>query len=186
MIRKFKLLQILLSVFAFAIIALFYSNRVHASQVYAPAWHNQLGCYGVSDNTDELYLYLKRPNTTVSIGSNGTANDIETLAFEPSKTTLYAFNRKANNKTYLGTIDRTTGQFTAIGPAVDADGRAKGAEGQKRIQDIDAMTFDPSTGVIYAAANRERASHKRRLLIQIDPTTGKLIRNAFGPGTDYV
>ncbi|NKQ40760.1 MAG: hypothetical protein HF962_04235, partial [Sulfurovum sp.] len=157
-------------------------------QVPPPAGQGEV-CYGLSDGSDELVLYDADSATDTIIGSNNAPNnDIETMAFNVDRSVLYAFDKVDNGDVQLGTVSQTDGSFTFIagGVDVDQDGQASGSDGNKRIRDIDAMGFDPVTGNLYAAVIDERVGNGNELLIQVNPTTGKLVYDAFGAGVDYV
>lgn len=134
--------------------------------------------YYVSDADNNLYIVNRLDGSCSLIGANG-VSDIESIANWPAKNNqvLYACDGGT-----FGTINTTSGAFTSI-QDVDADGAADGADGKQNFSDIDGLTFDPRSGLLWA-------SHRRNgnydLLFQINPTTGKYINDAFGVGVDYI
>lgn len=109
------------------------------------------------------------------IGPPGTSN-MEAITFQAPTETLFGVDADQ-----LGTLNLSTGAFT---PSPNPFGSANGIFGTHVINDIDSLTFDPLTGILYGA-NRIRRP-EADVLVQIDPTTGLVVHNAFGPGEDYV
>ena len=108
------------------------------------------------------------------IGITGTL-EIESIDFDPATGILYGTDHDQ-----LGTIDLSTGQFTAHSNKL---GSGDGSLGHLAFDDIDGMAFEPSTGILYATVRR---SGKADLLIQINTHSGSAVADAFGPGIDYV
>ena len=114
--------------------------------------------------------------TNVGTGT-GTYN-IEAMDTHPG--TLQLFGANANR---LGTIDKLTGVYAPLpNTFTTAANPARGALGNINITDVDGLAFNYSTNVLYGS---ERQS-SNDLLVQIDVTTGSIVRDAFGPGIDYV
>ncbi|MBN1967678.1 MAG: hypothetical protein JW910_23680, partial [Anaerolineae bacterium] len=83
------------------------------------------------------------------------------MDFDPSATTLYALNDTTDQ---LGTIDLTTGAFTALVPCAPGGGAANWS----------GLTIDPITGVFYGSTATD--------LYVINPATGNsTLVGAFGP-----
>ncbi|MDX1517221.1 MAG: DUF11 domain-containing protein, partial [Woeseiaceae bacterium] len=85
----------------------------------------------------------------------------------------------AANAGQLGTLSTVTGLFT---PAPQTFGTGGGSVGNVTFSDVDGLTYDATTGVLYG-------SHRRSgndLLFQINMATGAHVPNAFGPNVDYV
>ncbi len=61
----------------------------------------------------------------------------------------------------------------------------QGEFGAITVADVDGISFDPATGVLYGVSRREGTNTQLDVLIKIDPVTGKHINNAFGAGVDY-
>lgn len=142
-------------------------------------------CYVVSDvmnetGADVLFLVNKDGSAPIltqigtTVGVN--INNIESIAVDPFSAgkTLYAANADR-----LGTLDVTTGVFTAIGPRF---GTGTGSAGPILIDDVDGLSFDPKTGTLYGSVRRPT---QLDLLIVIDKTTGTFVPKAFG-NDDYV
>ena len=80
----------------------------------------------------------------------------------------------------FGIVDMSTGLFTLIN---DLGKITNPTHGIRDIKDVDGMAIDNLSGYIYAT---ERRAGSNDLLFLIDPTTGMVVKDAFGPGTDYV
>ena len=134
-------------------------------------------CYLVADNDHNgLHDYLTKlpaSGSEIVIGKTGTQS-IESVAYRASTGTLFAADGGR-----LGTLDLTTGKFTEIGEF----GWGKGAHGNLEFDDVDGLTFDPFSGVLFASVRRV---NKADLLIQVDPATGEAIEDAFGYGQTYI
>ena len=135
-------------------------------------------CYIGSDGSDEL-VYLSEANdasTARIVGPFG-APDIETLAKDPVTQNLFAADADT-----LGIVDLDTGGYSSLGTF----GTALAANGDLGtnldLDDIDAMGFDPSTGVLYAVEN----SGGNGILFQVNTSTGALVPGAMGGGNDYL
>lgn len=144
-------------------------------------------CYTVSDSTaelrdsegpDVLHRILRSDpdpatnETTIGEGT-GTYN-IEAVALHSETGVLFAADAGT-----LGTIDVTTGRFTAIGTGI---GSGDGSQGTVRFDDVDGLHFDPTSGVLYGSQRERRGDD---LLLRIDPATGAAVAGAFD-GADYV
>jgi hypothetical protein len=137
-------------------------------------------CFAVADerapgNTaDDALVRLNRTNgQTTVIGLTGTQG-VEAIAFGPMGV-LYA-----TNGGQLGTLNLNTAAFTAKPQPI---GSGNGAQGVVTFKDADGLFYDIANDLLWAV---ERVSSKPDLLFRIDPATGALIANAFGPGKDYV
>ena len=137
-------------------------------------------CFAVADerapgNTaDDALVRLNRTNgQTTVIGLTGTQG-IEAIAFGPMGV-LYA-----TNGGQLGTLNLNTAAFTAKPQPI---GSGNGAQGVVTFKDADGLFYDIANDLLWAV---ERVGSKPDLLFRIDPATGALIANAFGPGKDYV
>jgi hypothetical protein len=131
-------------------------------------------CYAIAQSSDgRLYNWDQGGNNT-QIGTLG-AQEVETMALNYNGTIIYAADADR-----LGTVDRVTGDFTPIGPTF---GSANGADGNQNINDIDGLAMDPNTGMLFGT---ERRGSENDLLVMIDPVTGEIIEDFFGPGVDYV
>ncbi|MBX3102944.1 MAG: hypothetical protein KF690_10580 [Bacteroidetes bacterium] len=132
-------------------------------------------CYGVADSDDSFWLMNRFSGQNFRIGLTG-VGDVEAMATSLDRNTIYAMN---GNR--LGTVDILNGTFS---PAPNTVGSGNGALGTINMSDIDGMTVDQLTGILWGAVRR--GSPNADLLIHINPTTGRLITNAFGPGIDYL
>ncbi len=135
-------------------------------------------CYLIADNNgirfdaDVLTAVEKLTGVETEIGLTGTLN-IEAVAFHPFLPRIFAADGGR-----LGTIDGSTGAYSPIGWL----GTAYGEDGPLSAGDVDGLTFDPSSGELFGSIRRIDSD----LLVQIDPNTGQVVENAFGPGRSYV
>ncbi len=136
-------------------------------------------CYLVADNDGAGYDSAD-VLTSLSQGSYGETiigktrtQMIEAIAYNPWVQKLFASNAKE-----LGTLDTYTGKFSSIGRY----GGGEGEEGWIEFLDVDGLSFNPYSKVLFGSVRR---TGKRDLLIQIDPVTGKSVKDAFGYGVDY-
>lgn len=137
-------------------------------------------CYVIADNEDtnnrdtlSRVDFLTGEETL--IGETGTL-DVEAIAFQFSTGILFG-----TNGGQLGTLNLTTAAFSSRPNPV---GSGNGFYGVVNMTDIDGLSFDPLTGILYG-------THRIRLtgddvLIQIDPDLGSIVSGAFGTGIDYV
>ena len=120
-----------------------------------------------------------------SIGPGTGTINIEAIAIDPhsSNVTIVASNdRGAGLAADVGTIDTTTGVYTSVGvlqPVIN------GILGPVLPRDLDGLTFDPFTGILYGTVRRPGPGDDD-LLIQIDVNSASVVSNAFGTGLDYV
>lgn len=144
-------------------------------------------CYAVSDSNaqgtdgaaEDLLTRVSRndgdpPTNETTIGSGTGTTNIEAIALQPGTGVLFAADAGT-----LGTLDLTTGDFSARGIGI---GRGSGARGSVDFGDVDGLTFDPATGLLYGSQRQENDDD---LLLRIDPTTGSFVPGAFR-GADYV
>lgn len=138
-------------------------------------------CYAVADNggpfgnEDALVSLDRSTGVTTLIGHTGT-NNVEAIAFAPGGGNLYA----ADNG-QLGILSLATGAFSAL---PNPFGSGSGAAGAITFSDVDGLTYDATSGILYGT--HRRSGVDRDLLFQIDRTTGAHIPDAFGAGVDYV
>lgn len=144
---------------------------------------NQL-CYLVADagggnGGNDLFTRIDtadfNPATNETNFGTGTGtNSIEAIAFNSATGVVYAANAGR-----LGTLSTASGLFQ---PAPQAFGTGGGSAGNITFSDVDGLTYDRTTGVLFG-------SHRRGgndLLFQINMATGAHVPNAFGAGVDYV
>lgn len=115
------------------------------------------------------------PSTNeTSIGGGTGTSSIEAIAWNSASGILYAANAGQ-----LGTVSTSTGVFT---PSSSTFGTGNGAFGAVSFTDVDGLTYDAATGVLYGAESESGTD----VLFQINMATGAYVPNAFGAGTDYV
>lgn len=137
-------------------------------------------CYLVADagggngGDDWLTLFDKATGAETNIGAGTGTFTIEAIAYSPWSNILYAADADE-----LGVVDTTTGVYSTIG----SFGSGDGSVGTIAFSDVDGLTFDPFTEILYGTHRRTSADD---ILFQIDPTTGSAIPDAFGVGVDYV
>ncbi|GBF31135.1 hypothetical protein MnTg04_01089 [bacterium MnTg04] len=110
--------------------------------------------------------------TNIGIGTG--TNAIEAIAWNSATMVLYGAN--ANR---LGILSTITGVFA---PLPSPFGTGSGTFGSITFTDVDGLTYDATTGILYGSERQSGAD----VLIQIDMTTGAHVPNAFGAGIDYV
>jgi hypothetical protein len=163
------------------VVGLVLTFRAPAQRVYALP--SPTFCYAVADNgtsvAPDSLLRIERDGTADTlIAANVGVTNIEAIAFQPGTDTLYAANGGQ-----LGTLDLVTGAFSAVGGGI---GAGNGALGPITFNDIDSLTFDPLTGIMYGTQRREAAAGDPDLLLQINPATGAVIPGVWPGGDDYV
>lgn len=133
--------------------------------------------YYVSDDDNSLYSVDRTTGTSTLIGATGVA-DIEAIAYYPipGANVLYAVNLDD-----FGTLNTSTGAFTVISE-IDVDRNANGALGPQALNNVDGLMLDGQTFIMWATQRNAGSD----FLFQIDVTTGKFIKNAFGAGVDYI
>lgn len=137
-------------------------------------------CYAIAQsNNGRLYswIYDGGPSATMEyIGTLG-VSQIEAMTLNFDGSYMYAVNADR-----LGTVDFTTGAFTAFPHTF---GYADGDDGNIDIDDIDGLAMNDQTGLLFGTHRRE-SSGQHDLLVKINPTTGRVVQDAFGSGVDYV
>ncbi len=138
-------------------------------------------CYAIADSdklsdSDQLIAVDTASGASVPIGPLGTL-DVESAAFGLDGATLYAVNGGQ-----LGVVNLTTGTFTALPNPI---GSGDGSAGTVLLSDIDSLTFDPLTGILYGV-HRTVGANTPDLLFIINPLSGALVTDTFGVGIDYV
>jgi hypothetical protein len=122
-----------------------------------------------------------------TIGGNTGTEKTDSIAFQVGTGVLYGTNvlmagRPENERSgYLGTYNMSTAKFNQFANPV---GYGTGISGTQNIYDFSGLTFDSSNGYLYASHVRTTNGHAD-LLVRIDPTTGQLVKNAFGTARDY-
>ena len=144
---------------------------------------NQL-CYLVADSGggnggNDLFTQIDTADfdpvtNETSIGTGTGTSTIEAIAYNSATGVVYAANAGQ-----LGTINTASGVFQALPQTF---GTGSGSLGAITFSDVDGLTYDSTTGVMYGS----HARGGNDLLIQIDMTTGAHVPNAFGAGVDYV
>ena len=102
------------------------------------------------------------------------------LLHSPFSRTPITFLRQIPGR--LGTLNPSTGAFTATAQPI---GSGDGSEGKIHFTGIKGLSFDPTSSVLYGIVRRS-VNNLNDLLIEIDPTTGAYVPDAFGAGVDYV
>ena len=131
-------------------------------------------CYAVrQQNNGQLFSWSPIGGQSY-IGTLGVP-EVETMTMNGPCDVMYT----ANNADF-GTIDLTTGNYTFL----NALGTVSNPTlGNHTLNDVDGMAIDDLSGYIYAS---ERIASGTDLLFLIDPVTGLVVYDAFGPGVDYV
>lgn len=137
-------------------------------------------CYSIAQsNNGRLYSWTYDGGATADMEYVGTlgVGQIEAMTLNHDGSYIYAVNADR-----LGSVDFTTGAFT---PFPNTFGYADGDDGNIRIDDIDGLAINNQTGLLFGTHRRE-SSGQHDLLVKINPTTGKVVEDAFGSGVDYV
>lgn len=114
------------------------------------------------------------PGALTDVKLSGLSQDVAAVAYSPWSETLFA-----TDGSELGQIDPASGRFNAIGSI----GSGIGTAGAQEFNGISGLSFDPFQGRLFGVVAREDASD---LVIEIDPTTGQAVQDAFGPRRDYL
>jgi len=144
---------------------------------------NQL-CYLVADSGggnggNDLFTRIDtidfNPATNeTNIGTGTGTNSIEAIAFNFATGVVYAANAGR-----LGTLSTSSGVYQALPQTF---GNGSGSAGNVTFSDVDGLSFDATTGILYGTHRRSGND----LLIQINLATGAHVPNAFGANIDYV
>ncbi len=136
-------------------------------------------CFAIADevtgnggNPDTFVRLDRTTGQSFVIGLTGTTG-IEAMSFGPDGV-LYAADTGQ-----LGTVDVTTGQFTALPQPF---GTAGNGATNIDLTDVDSLAYDMQLGILFGA---NRGSDPD-ILFAVDPMTGAHIPEFFGPGLDYV
>ena len=131
-------------------------------------------CYAISeDNLGSLYAWADDTNVLIgNLLSSGTSYfEAMTLSFDGQ--TMYSANGGR-----FGTVDIATGLFTQM----TSSRTGTGVLGNVLLSDIDALAINPANGLMMAV---HRVTDGDDLLYVINPLTGEVESNYFGPGLDY-
>jgi len=105
-----------------------------------------------------------------------TGNDaMRVAAVQPSTGVLYT-----TTPSRLGTVNSSTGLFTAF---ADPYGALSGPQGNRNLNDVRGLAFDPTDGTLYAISRNPGDNDS---LFKVNPSSGAAIPDAFGPGMGYV
>lgn len=130
-----------------------------------------LECFAVADSVDQLVRMDRFTGTFTDIGATGTSS-IEAIAMSLDSNTLYAADAGQ-----FGTLNMTTGVFTAIGAGIGTGNNT--VLGAEPFNDVDSLSFDAATGILWGVVQTPN------IIFAINPTTGTFIPNIFGAGNDY-
>jgi uncharacterized repeat protein (TIGR01451 family) len=134
-------------------------------------------CYAVADSVDQLVAYTIATMSFNDVGPTGTTA-IEAIAYQFGTNVLFA----ANGGTF-GTLNQGTGAFTAIGPF----GSCTLPDSTViNVTDVDALSFDPFTGILWGAHRDGDGTAPDDVLVTIDPTTGQVAANCVRIGATAV
>ena len=129
------------------------------------------------DSGDRLYDLNRTTNATDYKGSTAAGPAIEAIAYNPFDDQLYGCDANDFVK-----IDKINGAVTLIGD-IDDGNPLTGSNGNKYAYDVDGLEFDTWGGFYWAAG---RISGDYDFIFKINASTGKVIRDAFGPNIDYI
>jgi len=161
----------LLSIFLIALMILVCDQPVNA-QYSLPGY---LLAQSPNQNV-ELYNYNSLNQQWKLVGNTGRSN-IKSIAVHANNELIYAVDGGT-----LGTLNPLTAQFTAIGNI----GSGNGENGTQSFTSIHGLAFDAIREILYATNRNNNGIDE---LIQINPLTGKIIknsmRNSSGSLADY-
>ena len=146
-------------------------------------------CYTVPDSGganggNDLLTIVDRldfnPVTNETNAGTGTGTyNIEAIAMSPGGT-LYAADAGQLGIIDVNAASATYGEFDSTGFVPFGSGT--GSAGTVSFSDVDGLTFDPFSGLLYGASRRTADD----ALIVIDPSNGAAIQDSFGANVDYV
>ena len=162
------------------LLALFLCSIVHGAA--SAAIDERPACYiiaddplaGTADTGGALISWDPTTRAESGISVTGALN-IEAIAFDPFSENLYAFDESR-----FGIIDPATGEFIARSELL---GSGDGEFGLVAFSDVDGLAVDPFSGRLFGAVKRV---DEVDLLIEINPSRGTFVPDAFGSGVDYV
>ncbi len=139
--------------------------------------HN-VACYAVADNgvndgPDQLVRIFQ--NEIVVIGDYTGTQGIEGMAINRATGEVYAADAGR-----LGRLNLQTGLFSFVANF----GSGRGSIGDRQFRDVDALVIDSETNILFGV--NKISETREHLLFQFDLNTNQLIRDAYGPGADYV
>ncbi|MBT8212732.1 MAG: hypothetical protein KJN71_06275, partial [Acidimicrobiia bacterium] len=108
-----------------------------------------------------------------SVGTGTGTTTLRAMDFHPVTEVLYA-----GGGSTFGTINQSSGVFTSIGTF----GSGNGSSGVRTFDNVQALAFDPTSGVLYAV-HVEGTSDS--YLFAVDPATGSAVTDFFG-SDEYV
>ncbi len=178
--RFFRLLWILPAIALLTVL-------VAPPRIYAQPAALAAPCYIVADAGDGVFR-IDRPAWSVTFLGDlppGT-DDVEAIALSLDGSTIYAVDDDAVNGVF-GTINPTTGAWTPIGPVGPGNGvdPATGLPITLGLNDIDGLSVHPWTGELWGTT-RQSGTSPDNVIFRINPATGRVIPNTFGPGLDFV
>lgn len=145
-------------------------------------------CYLVADgdnfdSTDSALLKYSFSNDALELLGHLGVDDIEAMALSSDGKTMYAVDNDV-----LGIIEEAADQGPVFRPLNPSGvGIGQGEVGAIVIADIDGLSFDSTAGILYGSVLTEETGFTTMsLLIQINPDNGRLIKDGFGPGRDYL
>jgi uncharacterized repeat protein (TIGR01451 family) len=143
-------------------------------------------CYLLGDDDRTLVKFDRvtgQVSQTINLSGSGSGESGESIYFQLPNGPIYSVLQSSNPEQLI-TIDINSGAASVVGTNIlGGAGNLNGANGSINPDTLTGITRDPVTGNIYAIT---RDNLTEGILIQIDPNTGAVIRNAFGSNKDYV
>ena len=133
-----------------------------------------VSCFGMADDQDDIWYINRFSGRSQFVTSFSRAPAIENLTYTQDRQNFWGVNGSR-----LGIIDKQDGTWT---PSPFTVGSGNGEDGLQSFFDIDGLFSDPSTGILWATERNINNDY----LLQIDPATGQVVKNAFGIGVDYL
>ena len=139
-------------------------------------------CYAIADwkttstNADQLVSWNQETGAFADVGTGTGTTNAESAVFSPDGTVIYTTDldpsvagTNPESSDRFGSINLTTGVYTAIGRVVNSTNPLSGSLGNLTVADVDGMSFDPSTGKLYAVGRREASPDQPGHLLPDQP-----------------
>lgn len=133
-------------------------------------FNNTHPCYAIGKNAaleNVFYQYNQTSNSWEEKSSNS-SSDVNALTSSPVTKTIFATSGQT-----FGTINPVSGTFTTTANFKET---LSGALGELEIDKIEALSYDLTNHIIYGL---HRLTNQADVLIKIDPSTGKIVKNSF-------
>ncbi len=132
-------------------------------------------CYAIAENNRWYESVNPITGDTTVIGQIGSVGDnFKAIATDPATNLQYT-----NSGNKLAVLDPNTGALTWRSATIGTGG---GSDGNITFSDLEGLSFDPTTGYLWASHIEGGSS---TYIFRIDQATGQHVPNVFGSGVDY-